>query len=323
MSSAENSFAIGIDVGGTAIKAGVVSSAGDILHKESTPTEATAGVEHVVDRIVETARRMEAAAGNVRACSDAIGVAVAGNIDRGNGVVVASPNLNGWHGVPLVLRLSAILDRPVVLENDANCAAVGEFRRGAGRGVDNMVLLTLGTGIGSGIILDRTLWRGASDDAGELGHTIVSVGGRRCVCGQQGCLEVYASGKNTARRAIELIAGGETSSLAARCTTDDDLTTEQIVRAAADGDRVAGRVWEETCRYLAAACINIQHTLNPDRIVLGGGMSAARGLLREPVVRAVRTMISPQFGKPPDIGIAELGNDAGFVGAALNALQNE
>lgn len=312
--------AIGIDLGGTVIKGGVVSASGEVLAKATKPTEADAGVTHVVEQIAALIATLQGASDGASAPAS-VGLGVPGNIDHDKGVVLASPNLDGWRDVPVVRQVSERVGRPVVLDNDANCAALGEAVCGVGRGAESMVLLTLGTGVGSGLVLGGKVWRGATGLAGELGHSIVHVNGRRCACGQSGCLEAYASASSTARRAQELIESGEASSLREVLDRGEAITAEMIVQAAEDGDRLATRVWEETCQYLAVACVNIQHIFDPQYIVLAGGMSAAGERLRGPVQGAIDAMVSKKFGRPPQVCLAQLGNDAGFIGAAMNALQ--
>jgi len=312
--------AIGIDVGGTVIKGGVVSASGDILTKATKATEAAGGVAHVIEQIAALIATLRASCEGAPA-PVCVGLGVPGNIDHENGVVLASPNLNGWTDVSITRLVGESVGLPVVLDNDANCAALGEAVCGVGRGADSMVLLTLGTGVGSGLILGGKVWRGQTGLAGELGHSIVYVGGRRCACGQSGCLEAYASASSTARRAQELLDAGEASSLRNLLDRGQTITAKTVVQAAEDDDPLAACVWEDTCRCLAVACINIQHILDPQYIVLAGGMSAAGEQLLEPVQNAIDAMISKRFGKPPKVRLARLGNDAGFIGAAMNARQ--
>jgi glucokinase len=314
-------WAIGIDIGGTAVKCGLVL--GDGTHREagSHPTEAARGVDHVIGRIADHVRRLCDATRAAGSGPAGVGVGVPGTLSHRRGVVFAPPNLPGWKNVPLAERLAGATGLRVTVDNDANCAALGEHRRGAGRGTADMVLLTLGTGVGGGIIAGGKLWRGANENAGEFGHMIVRIGGRRCTCGQSGCLEAYASASNTAARAVEWIRSGEASSLAAILQAGDELDARAVAEAAAGGDRVAGAVWRETCECLAVACLNIQHGWGPGRIVLGGGMSAAGDRLLRPVREAMERIGSRMLGPPPEIRLAELGNDAGFIGAGLCALE--
>lgn len=311
--------AIGIDVGGTFMKAALVTSAGDVLAKESVSTEADGGPDHMIARMAELVRRMKAVARAKSERPKAVGLGMPGTLSHREGIVYAPPNLPGWKNVPVAKLLSDAVGLSVILDNDANCAALGEYVRGAGRGTRHMVLLTLGTGIGGGMILEGKVWRGADASAGEWGHTIVHIEGRQCSCGQNGCLEAYASASSTAMRAAELIVAGEESVLKQILDRGEQLTAEDVVAAAERGDDVARRVWQETCKYLAVACRNIQHAIDPERIILAGGMSAAGRHLLDGVTESIAQFGSKMIVRAPDIRLAELGNDAGFIGAALCA----
>ncbi len=316
--------AIGVDLGGTMIKGGLVTQDGRVLARASIATEAEGGVDHVIDRMVGLIKRFRREADSRSLTVEAVGLGAPGTLDRRRGIVVAPPNLQGWLNVPIVERIASALGlarERVLLDNDANNAALGEYLCGAGRGVGDMVMLTLGTGIGGGIILGGKPWHGAGDNAGELGHMIVHAGGRRCQCGQQGCLEAYASAGSTAARARERIAAGEPSSLKEILDRGGQIGADDVVEAVSAGDVLAMQVWEETCRYLAVGCINIQHALSPGRIVLAGGMSGAGEWLVRPVVEAMAALSSRMLGDPPEIRVAELGNDAGLIGSALSVFQ--
>ena len=313
--------AIGIDVGGTDIKGGLVTSDGMIVEKQTIATEVSGGVDHVIGRMADMIERFRQSAAQSMAI-EAVGLGMPGTLSRRRGLVIAPPNLKGWRNVPVVERVSSAVGLRVVLDNDANNAALGEYLCGAGRGVRDMVMLTLGTGIGGGIILDGRLWHGADENAGELGHMIVHAGGRRCGCGQLGCLEAYASASATAARAMERLAAGESSSLSEALDRGEPIQAHHVVEAVLAGDGLATQIWEETCRTLAVGCISIQHALSLDRIVLAGGMSAAGERLRGPVVEAMRELSSRMLGDPPEVRIAELGNDAGLVGSALSVFQD-
>lgn len=314
-------LAIGIDLGGTDIKSGLVASDGRIVARRSVPTEADRGVDHVLDAIIREIEVLRALAPSDSMGIAAVGVGAPGTLSHRRGVVISPPNLPGWRDVPIADRVSSATGLRVVLENDANNAVWGEYVCGAGRGVRSVVMLTLGTGIGGGIILDGRLHRGVHESAAELGHTIVEIGGRPCACGQRGCLEAYASAANTAARAAELLDAGEASCLSEIVARGEALTAAAVSDAAA-GDGAASRVWADTCRYLAVACINIWHGFDPDRILLAGGMSGAGRRLLDPVRAGVESMASTMFGEGPEIRLAELGNDAGFVGAALSVFRD-
>lgn len=309
--------AIGIDVGGTNIKAGLVTDAGKVLARDGFETLTEQGPDAIIPQIAELIGKLKQ--GKAVA---AVGVGMPGTLDVKNGIVHAAPNLPGWKDTPLVRTLSAAVKLPVALENDANCAAIGEHACGAGAGLQHMVLLTLGTGIGGGMILAGELWRGADGAAGEWGHTIVRIGGRRCNCGQLGCLEAYASASNTAVRATELVESGRDSILRDALQKRGGITSRDVEQAAMQGDPVAREIWQETCEILAIACINIQHAVNPQCVVLGGGMSAAGSILLDEVQAAIDRLGSRIVGKLPTVKLAHLGNEAGFIGASINALKS-
>lgn len=321
MSEPATRLAIGVDVGGTAIKAGLVDEHGDVLQTDNVPTEADRGVDHVLARLADVVGKLHVAAQKMRRSVQGVGLGVPGTLSRARGIVISPPNLPGWKNVPIVERLKAATDLTIWLDNDANNAALGEALCGAGRGVQDMVMLTLGTGVGGGIIAGGKLWRGALENAGELGHMIVQAGGRRCGCGQLGCLEALASATATVTTASELLAQGRDSTLQQVLKSGRDLQCEDIQRAADAGDTVGREAWLQTCRYLAIACINIHHILNPQRIVLAGGMSSAGDSLLRPVTSFIAELESKMLGDPPEIRLAELGNDAGFIGSALSVFQ--
>jgi glucokinase len=321
MNETADNLAIGVDLGGTAIKAGLLDFRGTVLHTMAIPTEADRGVNHVVARLTDVIKDLHVAAQGLARHVQGVGLGVPGTLSRERGLVISPPNLPGWKNVPIVERLSAATGMTIWLDNDANNAALGELRCGAGRGVQDMVMLTLGTGIGGGIILGGKLWRGAFENAGELGHMIVQAGGRRCGCGQLGCLEALASATGTVMTAQELLSKGKASSLQCILGSGRKIESADIVKAADAGDAVAREAWMQTCRYLAVACVNIHHILNPQRIVLAGGMSSAGASLLAPVKKAILELGSKMLGDPPEIRLAELGNDAGFIGSALSVFQ--
>lgn len=314
---------IGIDVGGTNIKAGVVDAGGAAVVRREIETEAARGFEHVFQRLTSLANELRGAAGQP---VSAIGIGVPGPLSHARGVIHRAPNLPGWVNVPMRDRFSAATGLPVCLENDANAAAFGEFVAGAGRALRDLVMLTLGTGIGGGVILDGRLWRGSFDNAGEIGHMIVLPGGRECPCGQRGCLERYASANAVAERAAEALRAGERSALSDPFLQGQragagggGLTAADVEGAATEGDALASRVWEEMCRCLAIACVNIQHLYNPQAVILAGGLINAGGRLLEPVRRCFDALTWTIAPDRPRIELAELGGNAGLIGAAALA----
>ncbi|OGB95957.1 MAG: hypothetical protein A2Z31_01695 [candidate division NC10 bacterium RBG_16_65_8] len=307
---------LAIDIGGTKLAAGIVDSEGRMLARGEVPTRATEGLEPVLARIVTLGRsllsRPEAADAHVRR----IGVGCAGPVDLAAGLVFKPPNLPGWTRVPLTERLQQALGLPTILENDANAAALGEFRYGAGRGAQSIVYMTVSTGIGGGIILDGKVWHGLKDAAGEVGHMTVSPDGPVCGCGNRGCLEAMASGPSIARRARDLMTAGRTS----RLSEVTKLTSADVARLAKDGDPVASEVWGEAVGYLGIGVAAVITILAPERVVIGGGVTNAGDFLFEPLRQEVwrRLKLVPAESVP--ILPAALGPDVGILGAAAVAL---
>ena len=313
-------YYIGIDLGGTNIKAGVVDRDGRSHSRVSLTTEGRSGYEGVVQRIAEAARRAAREAQIELSAVRGVCLASPGVITIATGVVHVSPNLPGWSEVPLAGDVGQVLGRRVILENDANAAAWGEFWVGAGRDVDSMVILTLGTGVGGGIVLNGRLWHGAQDSAGEIGHMIIKEGGRRCGCGRLGCLEAYGSVTAMCGRLAEAIQAGESSSLTAAVHAGTACTGREICDAAVAGDPLAERIMRETGYYLGVGLVNICHVLNPERVVLTGGMTAAGDRILAPIRQTVRKMAFAAMSEKMEIVFAALGEDAGYIGAAGMAI---
>jgi len=313
-------YVVGVDLGGTNIKLGILSESGEVVARNSIPTEPEGGPDHVIDRIARAALEIIDQAGLKKGEVLAVGIGAPGSMSHSEGLIISPPNLPGWHNVPLRDLVADKTGLPANLENDANAAAYGEFWAGAGKGTSDMVLFTLGTGIGGGVIIAGNLVRGAFDNAAELGHMIVQPGGRLCGCGQHGCLEAYASAHFTAVRAEEAIRAGADSALKSRLDRGESIECEHVVEAAVAGDALASKIWDETCRYLAIACVNMQHFSNPQKILFAGGMIGAGEHLLEPVRKYFRELTWKAAEDFPSIELATLGNDAGFIGAAGLAL---
>lgn len=312
----------GVDFGGTNIKAGVVRAADRaILSQISIETGREEGPGPVISRMIEAAEMAVRQAGLTMPKITGIGIGSPGPLSHKRGCVFELSNLPGWSNEPVVERFVAATGRPATLENDGNAAAWGEFWAGAGRDVDSLVFLTLGTGVGGGIILDRRLVRGGRENGAELGHMIVQAGGRPCTCGQSGCLETYASAWKMAVRFIEALKAGEKSALSCRYNSGLPITSKEIVEAAAGGDPLARRIWDETVFYLAVGCVSMARVINPDRILLAGGMIAAGEKM---LLKPVRAKFAELDWKlccegltlEPEISFATLGNNTGLIGAA-------
>ena len=310
---------LALDVGGTKLAAGVVAGDGRVLSFRVEPSVLEDGPEVMIARHLELGREAVEESGVPWAAVRAVGIACGGPLDPVAGIIQSPPNLPGWVDVPLVPIVSAALDRPAVVDNDATAGAIAEYWFGAGRSraARHLIYLTISTGVGGGLILDGRVYRGAAGNAGELGHLTVEYQGRQCGCGRRGCLEAYVSGTNIARRAIEALAAGETSSLA-------DLprvTARDVSRAAAAGDQLARRIWDETTAILGSALANILDVFNPELLVLGGGVTRAEDQLLAPVRDAAFAQALPPAARSAEIVISALGDRLGVVSAAAVAFE--
>lgn len=312
---------IGIDVGGTKIAGATVDAYGKIQHRARRETPAQ-HVDAISAAIAEIVEELVHAAQADRRVVWAVGVAVAGLVDAGGSTVLFAPNI-AWRHTPLKQRLEESLGRPIVLENDANAAAWGEFTYGPARDYDDMVLLTLGTGVGGGIVNDGQLVRGAEGVAGEVGHFRLVPDGHRCGCGNKGCLEAYASGTALVREARELVEGGSPHAgrLSELCGGDpEQLTGEMVTQAALSGDRAATELLAEVGEWLGEGIASLVAVLDPGVIVVGGGVAEAGDLVLGPARAAFgRQLTGRGYRRQAEIVRAELGNDAGIIGVATIA----
>ena len=308
-------YVVGIDIGGTNIVAGTLAEDGsELLGLVSEPTFSELGAEAVLTRIVKLARASMAAARGKEIAG--VGIGSPGPLDTKTGVVLLTPNL-GWTNFPLRDRLAKSLGLPATLDNDANCAIFGEWWRGAARGANHVVGLTIGTGIGGGIVLGGEIYRGVSDLAGEIGHMTIDVMGRRCKCGNDGCLEAYASGPAIAARAVEGIRPGADTSLPGYVNGDLSKITAQVVyEAAHDGDEYAREVVKDTAKFLGAGVANIINIFNPEVVVICGGVTLAGDRLFVPLRAEVQRRAFKPAVDVCRIVPGELTGTAGVYGAA-------
>jgi glucokinase len=312
---------IGIDLGGTNIKVGLLNREMQIVDQSSQRTEVEEGFQHVIEQMANTVRTLCGRNGvDFQGQVGAVGIGSPGPVAYTDGLVVVAPNFPGWRDLPVRDMLQKMLGgKPTTLENDANAAAYGEFRLGVGKGLDSLVMITLGTGIGCGVVLDGRIRRGGSDTTGELGHIIVEVGGRQCGCGRQGCLEKYASAKGTVERFREALRNGHQSSVRDGGMKLEDITAKDIFNAAANGDALAWEVFDQTARYLAIGCDTVVNLIDPDVICFTGGMTAAGDLLMKPIEKYARELFFPRPQRHTQLALTQLGGDAGIIGAALCA----
>ena len=311
---------VGIDLGGTNIKVGLFTAALKIVDQSSCHTAVEEGFDQVIGQMADAVRTLCSRNGTAFSDVRSVGIGCPGPVDVAQGLVVVAPNFPGWRDLPVRDALRQALDNvPTVLENDANVAAYGEFRAGAGRGLTSLAMITLGTGIGCGIIIDDRIHRGTTDTAGELGHVTVQVGGRQCGCGRLGCLECYASATGTVKRFRDALGAGRSSSLVDGGMKSEEVTAKDIFEAAANGDALAWQVVDETVRYLAIGCDIMVNLIDPDIIVLTGGMTAAGDLLMKPLEKYAREMFFPRPKAHTRLRLTELGGDAGIIGAAFCA----
>jgi glucokinase len=314
-------YIVGLDLGGTKIFAGALSADGSQTHgMRSIATQPELGAEGVVDRIVGLIEGVMIDTMNETGASKkdflGVGMGAPGPLDREKGIVVVAPNL-GWRDFPLRDRVEKRLGLPATLDNDANCATVGEWWLGAARGGKNVVGITIGTGIGGGLIINGELYHGASDVAGEIGHTTIDVNGRHCKCGNYGCLEAYASGPAIATRAREALVREDSASMLPSMVDGqpDRITAEVVYDAAKKGDGLANEIVRDTARYLGAGIATLLNVINPDTVVVAGGVTRAGEALLGPLRTEVRRRAFSPAVKACRIVPAELPGTAGVVGA--------
>ena len=317
-------YVVGIDIGGTNVVVGSVSEDGSsLLALRSEPTRPEEGPDAVISRIAALARATMAETMKADPTAKLLGVGVGapGPLDTRTGVIFLTPNL-GWVNMPLRQRIADQLGLPTSLDNDANCAVFGEWWRGAARGSRNAIGFTIGTGIGGGIIVDGRLYHGASDCAGEFGHMTLDPEGRRCKCGNYGCLEAYASGPAIALRAVEALDSGAESRIVEMAGGNLAKVTAQIVYDAAhDNDPLALEVVRDTARYLGAGVANMVNVFNPEIVVICGGVTLAGERLMAPLRQEVTRRAFKPAVQHCRIVPGELTGTAGVYGAAASYLQ--
>jgi glucokinase len=310
---------IGIDLGGTNIKIGCFDSELKLIYKTAVATEADMGPDVVIDKMAQTVEKLLDDSGLSLKDITAIGIGTPGPAKYSEGIIIKSTNMPKFKNVPICRMLNEKLGAPVVFDNDANVACWGEYAVGAGKGAGDMVFFTLGTGIGGGVISNGRLVHGCDENAAELGHIIIHPDGRKCNCGQKGCVEAYASADATAKRATEAVEAGNESSLKKVLDENGKITSKDVYEHLASGDELAKEITDGTAKALALTCINMLHTTEPKRIVFAGGMIAAGKPLLDRIKDFFNEYIWTLKKEPVEICFATLGEDAGIIGAAALA----
>lgn len=305
--------ALGIDLGGTNIKWGIVTEDGQVLHEGIEPTESWRGAEVLLNKLSTIAKQALSASPNLQVTIDCVGIGSAGQVHRESGIVRgATATLPGWAGMPLGERISSETGLRVVVDNDVNMIAMGEAWLGAGRTWENFLCIALGTGVGGCWIMDRRAYAGRDGYAGEIGHMVVAMGGRECSCGNLGCWESYASVTGLMKLVHEKWEQGP---------VDQPETLFQYAR---EGNEQALRIVDQYCEYVATGLTGLVHIFNPPAIVLGGAIVAGQGaFLLDRIQNGLNRQIMPVFGHPEKVAVvsAQLGRQAGLIGAAQAALK--
>ncbi|AHV95088.1 ROK family glucokinase [Paenibacillus sabinae] len=304
---------VGVDLGGTAIKVGICNDEGHLLHTYEGPTGTQDGVHTVIDNIEKYVRQIVADSPYEWDQLVGVGAGVAGFTNIREGIIILAPNI-GFRDVPIRSILEDRLNKPVKIDNDANVAALGEAWSGAGRGIENCVCYTLGTGVGGGIIINGKIYQGFSGLAGELGHISVvpDLEAIQCGCGKTGCLETVSSATGIIRMANDAVARGDRTTLA----SVDKIAAKEVFDAAKAGDEVALRIVNRAAFYLGKSMAAVAAVLNPEVFIIGGGVSKAGEILFEEIRRVYAQLAPDPLQKDVKIIPALLGNDAGIVGAA-------
>ncbi|MBP3039586.1 ROK family glucokinase [Bacillaceae bacterium Marseille-Q3522] len=310
---------VGVDLGGTTTKIAFINENGEIIKKWEITTDNSDEGKNITTNIAKSIDLHLAEIGQQKDKLSAIGMGAPGPVDLDTGVIFNTVNLGLPDHYPLKKVLENATSLPAAVDNDANCAALGEMWKGAGNGAKDLVCITLGTGVGGGVINNGEIVHGISGAAGEIGHiTAVTKGGAPCNCGKSGCLETIASATGIVRLAKEHLASAENtpSKLGAHFAKEGSITAKDVLDAGREGDEIALDVINEVSFYLGLVLANVANTLNPEKIVVGGGVSKAGSVLLDPVKKAFQSNAFPSIANSTTIAPAALGNDAGVIGAA-------
>lgn len=320
-------YVIGVDMGATNIVCVLSSKDGEIITRDTSKTLGSEGKEKTISQIINSAKNVLKEGEKLGVSAKSIlgmGIGGPGPINSDDGIIYIAPNIPGWINTSLAEELRNELELPVFLENDANAAALGEWWLGAGKGVNNLVLLTLGTGIGGGIIINGEILYGAGHVAGEIGHMVIKEGGLLCSCGNHGCLEAYTSAKSVVNRTLAEIKEGRKTLL-----TDivdnrmEKITCKLVFDTAKKGDDLCKKIVEDTAKYLGTGIINIVNIINPQMVILGGGMAKAGDFFFDPIKEYVKEHAFNESTKGVKIVPAALGSNAGAIGAVAFVLKKK
>ena len=320
--SGSDSLFIGFDIGGTRMTAALGDATGQVLDTRRQRTGERWSADAALDMLSHMVSELVGCAAEANRDVARIGIGFGGPVDPERGIVRESHHVEGWDDTPLPRLLQERHGLPAVMDNDANAGALGEALYGAGRGARGILYVNIGTGIGGGIVIGGRVHRGATTTAGEIGHTIVDPNGPLCTCGKHGCLESLCSGWSIARRAREAVAQGQDAPgmLTKRLEETGDLRSEDVFEAAQAGDPCGQRLLSETAEYLGIGIGNAVNLIDPERVIIGGGVAEAGELLLEPVRAAVRRHAMPAPAQSLTVVAAELGYDAGVRGALALAV---
>lgn len=311
-------YVVGIDVGGTKIAACLMDEEGKMPGRATFPTLASEGPKAVIGRIKQSFFEVLKQGQIEQNQVAALGIGMPGPLDTKKGIVKNTPNLPGWIDIPLLQILKSEINLPMVLENDANAAALGENLYGAGKGIDNFVYITISTGIGGGVVLNGRLFKGQDGNAAEIGHMTINFDGPRCGCGNQGCWEAYASGTALARFAREKIAAGEATKIK-ELAGEENIKAEHVFAAAKKGDKFALELIEKEGFYLGVGLANVVNAYNPKRIAIGGGLTHEWNMFYDRMMQVMRERALGASIEGLEVVKAALSKDVGAIGAAAVA----
>lgn len=324
MAGRDKPYLIGVDLGGTKILTVVADREGNILLRKKEETRSREGPGMVTAQIISSIKEVTALQGIKQEEILTVGICAAGFYNHIEKIIKESANLKNWTDVPLGRLVEKEINLSVYVENDANAAAYGEYKRGAGKGKSHMIYITVSTGIGGGIITDGKIFHGREGYAGEIGHVTIDINGPECKCGNRGCLETLASGTAIARKAAEVLAVGRPSKMLEIASREgcEEVSARHVFAAACLGDEAAAEIIEEAVEYLAAGLAGMANLFNPEVFIIGGGVSMSGNLFFEPLIKAFcRRVSGPLLGKV-EIVPAKLGDEAGIVGIILLAAEN-